>query len=154
MQEVFGRAVEGAGIRKGATVHTIMHSFTTNLLEMGTDVGYIQEFLVHVSVKTTEIYTYFPVTFETWNAFSDGGELQWISDPELVGVMSKTYAAVKEYDFLFRQYAHATFFPSSVGSAELKERIFNGLLKQRERAREEIKSALGAIDPQFKQRPN
>jgi len=54
----FALAVEASGVHKRAHVHTLRHSYDTQLLEAGVALPLIHKALGHTSIRTTAIYTH------------------------------------------------------------------------------------------------
>jgi len=58
VQQVFKAAMKKAGIIKTIGIHGLRHSYATHLIEMGTDISFVQKLLGHKDIKTTLIYTH------------------------------------------------------------------------------------------------
>jgi integrase/recombinase XerD len=58
LQKAFRKAVQAAGVSKPASIHSLRHSWATELLESGVSVRVLQLWMGHTSPTTTAIYTH------------------------------------------------------------------------------------------------
>ncbi len=58
IQRIVTKSRKRAGIQRKVTPHTLRHAFATHLIENNVDIRYIQEYLGHSSLATTQIYTH------------------------------------------------------------------------------------------------
>lgn len=59
--KIIKKIAKDAGIEKEIKVHTIRHSVATHLLQNNVDLRFIQEFLGHEDISTTQIYTHIEI---------------------------------------------------------------------------------------------
>ena len=60
---VYEDARRTAGVKRGAGIHTLRHSFATHLLEAGYDIRKIQVLMGHTKLTTTKLFNYVPSEF-------------------------------------------------------------------------------------------
>ncbi len=85
---------------------------------------------------------------ELWNAFSDGGELQWVKDLQLLDFIATAYYHIRTIIFLEDKYFEAVHYPGMVVKQEKypKDYILGYLTSLDPDVLKHIEVALGEIE--------
>jgi hypothetical protein len=90
-------------------------------------------------------YTYQPIKVELWHAFSDGGELQWISDPGILDALADSYGELAHLSVLYRHYFEVFLVQRNEVNVGVPDPLFDHVLKARKRCEISIEGTLIAI---------
>ena len=90
--------------------------------------------------------TYNFLRTESWKAFSDGGEIKWIDDPELLDTISTAYSNLFQFISLYEKLFQSKFFINSGTYNDIGRVLTNYTLKARNDSIELIKAAIAKIE--------
>ncbi len=68
--------------------------------ELKTEKKKLDDFFKEINKPDRPKFPLYLIRTETWNAFSDGGELEWIDKPELLDKLAETYFSIRNVNFL------------------------------------------------------
>jgi hypothetical protein len=83
--------------------------------------------------------------FELWSSFSDGGELQWIKDPDLLNWISDAYYSIKSVMYLSEKNLDILYISNDAISGWSHKEFLDKLDNAVADAQENIEEALGKI---------
>jgi hypothetical protein len=86
---------------------------------------------------------------ELWSAFSDGGELQHVNNPEILALVSEAYYGIRTSRFLEHLYIKAVLYPGLRGSAEIHNQIIEYLTAFDPKIIVDIDKAIAKIDAEI-----
>jgi hypothetical protein len=135
-------------ITEGERKRKILSLLTTELLmNFGTLTGWNKE--NNIMVRSTNLIVFLESGF--WDAFSDGGELQWIKDPVLLSKIAEAYNFIRMILELSNRYFEILKVPHfDQGKTAIKHTLYL-LEKGVPNAMAEISTALKAIEDADKQ---
>lgn len=82
---------------------------------------------------------------EAWKAFSDGGELQWIKNPELLRTLAEAFSSIGKVIEISRMYYDRVFMVGQVLEDAHREAISERFIEALELAQDDINKALEKI---------
>ncbi|MBI5476255.1 MAG: hypothetical protein HY964_05905 [Ignavibacteriales bacterium] len=99
-----------------------------------------------VKIDDNIFSTYNYLRIESWKSFSDGGEIKWIDDPELLNIISTAYSNLIQFILLYEKFFNMKFFPTSNIDNEQGRILANYTFKSKQDALDAIKIAKTKIE--------
>ena len=81
-----------------------------------------------------------------WSAFSDGGELHCVDNPELLGFIAVAYHEIRSTIYLERKYMEAAFYPGGKFTLNAQDFYLKGLTAKDEDLLQAVDRAISSID--------
>jgi hypothetical protein len=69
------------------------------------------------------------LTNESWRAFADGGELEWIKEPELLRKLSWAYSTVQSVKYVLEKHYSLSYVVRSTGDKSAKVNYLRSLIE-------------------------
>ena len=83
---------------------------------------------------------------ESWKAFSEGGELQWVEDPNILFFLSEAYAAIKAVQNISEKYFQLKIIQSRYVHTWQLDKVDKDINKKVSYARQVINGVLGYLE--------
>jgi len=90
--------------------------------------------------------TYKQLNTESWRAFSDGGEIKYIDNPDLLNSISIAYASIKQFMVLYNKFFDSQYFPSENTYSSLGDSLRNHTMKLKSDSIDFINQAIDQIE--------
>jgi hypothetical protein len=95
------------------------------LAELTRNYQLLEEFIICKGDRQTTVSIGLRIHDEVWQAFSDGGEIEWIKDPTLLNYMAETYAWTRATIRLSGRALDIVTHPSGADAQAYKLVVYN-----------------------------
>jgi len=126
-------------VRKEKILKVLLDELKENSVILETWKGKDHDFSKKPSVMEGILPLYVSLYTESWDAFSNGGELEWINDPVLLNILATSYNRVSAIRYIANKFFDLVYS----GSSEVDPRT---VVFIEFRLREKVNSALANLD--------
>ena len=113
--------------------------------ELAENLTLIKNWIKSPDLKETVAVIGYDIKTEVWAAFSDGGEIEWIKDPELLGILSNAFFSLKNLREL-GEWNDLILHHSNTTNETDKQKTWDRLMKKPDACIKDVSKAIDHID--------